>query len=80
MVAMEWKREPKARFRLPRRKVLEGKHGIATKILQHKIKMGRTEANNGGDEYSDDAYNILRKEHGYSINRNHKKPRPIWRN
>jgi len=32
MVAMEWKREPQARFWLPRRKVLEGKHGIATKI------------------------------------------------
>ena len=32
MIAMEWKREPQARFWLPRRKVLEGKHGIATKI------------------------------------------------
>ena len=32
MVAMEWEREPKARFWLPRRKVLEGKHKIATKI------------------------------------------------
>jgi len=32
MIAMEWNREPKARFWLPRRKVLEGKHGIATKI------------------------------------------------
>ena len=32
MIAMEWNREPRARFWLPRRKVLEGKHGIATKI------------------------------------------------
>ena len=32
MIAMEWNREPKARFWLPRRKVLEGKHGIATRI------------------------------------------------
>ena len=35
--------------------------------------MGRTEANNGGDEYSDDVYRILRQEHGYSINMGHKK-------
>ena len=34
MVAMEWNREPKARFWLPRRRVLEGKHHIATKIQQ----------------------------------------------
>ena len=32
MIAMEWNREPQARFWLPRRKVLEGKHHIATKI------------------------------------------------
>ena len=32
MIAMEWKRLPQARFWLPRRKVLEGKHHIATKI------------------------------------------------
>ena len=32
MIAMEWNREPQARFYLPRRKVLEGKHGIVTKI------------------------------------------------
>ena len=32
MIAMEWNREPQARFWLPRRKVLEGKHLIATKI------------------------------------------------
>lgn len=46
---------------------------VIAKILQHKIKMGRTEANNGGDEYSDDVYRILRQEHGYSINMSHKK-------
>lgn len=34
MVACEWKREPKARFWLPRRKVLEGKHKIATQIQE----------------------------------------------
>ena len=32
MIAIEWNREPQARFWLPRRKVLEGKHGIVTKI------------------------------------------------
>ena len=32
MIAMEWNREPQARFWLPRRKVLEGKHHIATQI------------------------------------------------
>ena len=46
---------------------------VVAKILQHKIKMGRTEANNGGDEYSDDVYRILRTEHNYSINMSHKK-------
>ena len=34
MIAMEWNREPQARFWLPRRKVLEGKHKIATKIQE----------------------------------------------
>lgn len=34
MVACEWNREPKARFWLPRRKVLEEKHHIATKIQE----------------------------------------------
>jgi predicted phage terminase large subunit-like protein len=46
---------------------------VVAKILQHKVKMGRTEANNGGDEYSDDVYRILRNEHGYSINMSHKR-------
>ena len=34
MVAMEWDREPKAKFWLPRREVLEGKHHIATAIQE----------------------------------------------
>lgn len=32
MVACEWRREPQARFWLPRRAVLEGKHKIATQL------------------------------------------------
>ena len=32
MIACEWNREPKARFWMPRRSVLEGKHGIASQI------------------------------------------------
>ena len=46
---------------------------VIAKILQHKIQMGQTEANNGGEEYSDDVYRILRTEYGYSINMTHKK-------
>ena len=46
---------------------------VVAKILQHKVKMGQTEANNGGEEYSDDVYRILKEEHGYSINMSHKK-------
>ena len=46
---------------------------VIAKILHHKIKMGQTEANNGGEEYSDDVYRILRQEYGYSINMSHKK-------
>ena len=46
---------------------------VIGKILQHKVKMGQTEANNGGEEYSDDVYRILKQEHGYSINMSHKK-------
>lgn len=46
---------------------------VVGKILQHKIKMGRTEANNGGEEYSDDVNRILKSEHGYSINMSTKK-------
>ena len=34
MIAMEWNREPQARFWLPRRKVLEGKHKIVTQIQE----------------------------------------------
>lgn len=32
MIACEWAREPQAKFWLPRRKVLEGKHHLATEI------------------------------------------------
>ena len=46
---------------------------VIAKILQHKVQMGQTEANNGGEEYSDDVYRILRQEYGYSINMTHKK-------
>lgn len=46
---------------------------VIAKILQHKIQMGQTEANNGGEEYSDDVYRILRQDYGYSINMTHKK-------
>ena len=35
--------------------------------------MVRWESNNGGDEYSDDVYRILRQEYGYSINMSKKK-------
>lgn len=46
---------------------------VIGKILQHKIRMGQTEANNGGEEYSDDVYRRLREDYGYSINMTHKK-------
>ena len=46
---------------------------VVAKILQHRVKMGRTEANNGGHEFSDDVQRILRSEHGYSLNMTHKK-------
>ena len=46
---------------------------VIAKILSHKVKMGQTEANNGGEEYSDDVYRILRQDYGYSINMSHKK-------
>lgn len=46
---------------------------VIGKILHHKVKMGQTEANNGGEEYSDDVYRILRDEYKYSINMTHKK-------
>ena len=48
---------------------------VMAKILQHKCKMGRMEANNGGDEYCDDIHRMLR-EHNYSINLSHKKSPP----
>lgn len=34
MIAMEWEREPKAKFWLPRRNVLEGKHHVASMIQE----------------------------------------------
>ena len=46
---------------------------VIGKILHHKIKMGQTEANNGGEEYSDDVHRMLREDYGYSINMTHKK-------
>ena len=46
---------------------------VVAKILQHKVRMGQTEANNGGEEYSDDVHRILKEQHGYSINMSHKK-------
>lgn len=46
---------------------------VIAKILAHKVQMGQTEANNGGEEYSDDVHRILRQEYGYSINMSHKK-------
>ncbi len=46
---------------------------VVGKILANKVKMGRTEANNGGDEFSDDVHRILKEEHGYSINMSHQK-------
>ena len=46
---------------------------VIGKILQHMIRMGQTEANNGGEEYSDDVYRILKNDYGYSINMSHKK-------
>lgn len=46
---------------------------VIAKILQHKVKMGETEANNGGEEYSDDVHRILRQDYQYSINMTHKR-------
>lgn len=45
---------------------------VLAKILQHNIRMGRMEANNGGDEYCDDINRML-KEKNYSMNLTHKK-------
>ena len=45
---------------------------VVGKILQHKCRMGRFEANSGGDEYCDDVGRML-KEQGYSMNLSHKK-------
>lgn len=40
---------------------------VVGKILRHRIRMGRFEANNGGDAYRDDISEALKKA-GYSIN------------
>ena len=45
---------------------------VVGKILQHKVRMGRFEANNGGDEYCDKVKDLL-VEQGYSCNLGHKK-------
>ena len=45
---------------------------VLAKILQHNIRMGRMEANNGGDEYCDDINRML-KAQNYSMNLTHKK-------
>ena len=45
---------------------------VIAKILQHKVRMGRFESNNGGDEYCDDIDRMLR-ERGYSCNLTHYK-------
>lgn len=50
-----------------RRDKFKTKPRVAAKILQHKCRMGRFEANNGGDEYKDNIHRMLR-EHHYSIN------------
>ena len=42
MVAMEWDREPKAKFWLPRREVLEGKHHVASEIQSFKERNPQT--------------------------------------
>lgn len=51
-----------------RRDKSKTKPRVVAKILQHKVRMGQTEANNGGEEYSDDVHRMLRQEYGYSIN------------
>ena len=45
---------------------------VVGKILKHRIKMGRFEANNGGDAYKDDISESLKKQ-GYSMNLSAKK-------
>lgn len=45
---------------------------VAGRIVAHRVRKGRFEANNGGDEYCDDISRQLR-ERGYSCNLSHKK-------
>lgn len=56
-----------------RRDKFATKPRVIAKILQHRCKMGRTEANNGGEEYSDDVYRTLQEKYHYSINMGTKK-------
>ena len=46
---------------------------VVGKILQHQLRMGRFEANNGGDEYCDDVDRMLRNDYNYRANLSHKK-------
>lgn len=46
---------------------------VVGKALLHKVKRGRFEANNGGDEYCDDVSRILKDEHKYVCNLSHKR-------
>lgn len=45
---------------------------VVAKILSNRCRIGRMEANNGGDEYCDDVSRML-KENNYSMNLSHKK-------
>ena len=45
---------------------------VVGRIMQHKLHMGRFEANNGGDEYADKVDELL-KEKGYRCNISHRK-------
>ena len=45
---------------------------VVGKIKQHKLQMGRFEANNGGDEYADKVDELLRAD-GYICNISHRK-------
>lgn len=56
-----------------KRDKLVTKPRVIGKVLQHRVKRGRFEANNGGDEYCDDVSRMLSNEHKYSCNLSHKK-------
>jgi len=46
---------------------------VSGKILRHRVRSGRFEADNGGHEYCDDTSRVLMQEHNYSCNLSHKK-------